>query len=100
MDPLAVWVDLEPPLAAVGSGPAMAVRVWPCRGAARRWRVHPSTGTRTGERARRGAILLRVARRGAARRWRVHPSAGARAGERARGGAVGASCGAAWHEED
>jgi hypothetical protein len=24
MDPLAAWVDLEPPLAAVGLGPAMA----------------------------------------------------------------------------
>jgi hypothetical protein len=25
MDPLAAWVDLESPLTAVGSGPAMAV---------------------------------------------------------------------------
>jgi hypothetical protein len=46
------WVDLEPPLAAAGSGPTMAM-----------WRVHPSTGARTGERARGGAILLHVAHR-------------------------------------
>jgi hypothetical protein len=56
IDPLAAWVDLEPPLAAAGSGPAMAVRVGPCRGAARRRRVHPSAGARAGERAHDGAV--------------------------------------------
>jgi hypothetical protein len=59
----AAWVDLEPPLTAAGSGPAMAARVGPRRGAARRRRVHPSAGARGGERARGGAILLRVAHR-------------------------------------
>jgi hypothetical protein len=52
----AAWVDLEPPLAVAGSGPAMAARVGPRRGAARRWRVHPSTGARVSERARGGAV--------------------------------------------
>jgi hypothetical protein len=48
---------------AAGSGPAMAVRVGPCRGAARRRRVHPSVGAHAGERAHGGTILLYVARR-------------------------------------
>jgi hypothetical protein len=49
MDPLAAWVNLEPPLTAAGSGPAIAVRVGPRRGAARRRRVHPSVGACAGE---------------------------------------------------
>jgi hypothetical protein len=46
-----VWVDLEPPFTAAGSGPAMAVRVGSHRRVARRRRVHPSAGARAGERA-------------------------------------------------
>jgi hypothetical protein len=63
MDPLAVWVDPEPPLVAAGSRPAMVARVGPRRGAARQRRGHPSVGARVGERARGGAILLYVGRR-------------------------------------
>jgi hypothetical protein len=70
----------------------MAVRVGPRRGAARRRRIHPSTGARTDERvaaapSSSASLVDQRARkparcsarvglcRGAARRWCVHPSA-------------------------
>jgi hypothetical protein len=114
MDPLAAWVDLEPPLTAAGSGPAIAVRVGPveepldggasthrlARASARGPAAAPSSSAslidqRAQSLARCGARVGLC--RGAARRRRVHPSVGARIGERTHGGAVArraAECGA------
>jgi hypothetical protein len=81
MDPLAAWVDLEPPLAAAGSGLAMAATAsqgavvregavidahrcgfagaeGPHRGAAQWRRVHPLVVARAGEGARDSVVAF------------------------------------------
>jgi hypothetical protein len=96
MDPLVAWVDLEPSLAAAGSGPTMAAAA--SQGATRvEGDATVDCETSPSCRKERSSMLLgtplRVRgregpRRGAARRRRVHSSVVAYVDEGARGSAV------------